>query len=653
MQPAETVPPASLGHPVLDALHRASRPDVADAVFERDFLARLTSLLHAQSIVIWFDPGGETLYVRYKRDLPLEELQRDPEGWKKHGQLLKALGNRGEPCIVPAGYAEEEAANPTSRELLIASAVVLQGQLAIVEVFRDPALGMTRSPEQDMRLLQVAAYFAADRVRAQQAVLLTQSQMDWRKVDRFAQQVHATLELEPAAYVIANEAAALLGCDRVTVAIRHRRRAIVKAISGQTEVNRRSNLIRLQERLGEAALTSPSAVIVGPRIRQYEPPLDEVVSAYLHESGAKTLFAIPLRLPPQEQPVGVLFIEQFDERVSAEQMADRVGSVATHAATALQHALAQEQVFLGRWRRRLGRLLAESLRLRTLVLLALLGGLLTAMVRVQVPLRMEAHGELRAQVRRGIFATEAGTVRAVSVDHGDAVRAGQPVAVLENHELQVQLQQTREELSSAVETLKIKEVERENRQTAPQRRIQLDGEIAELQERISFLHARSELLRQRIASLTLTAPIDGIVATWDPRRQLLDRPVAAGNLLLTVVQADGPWQLELRLPEIDAGPVLRAWHEQPGGQPLPVEFQLATHPEARYRGTLAEVAIRTETLEERPTLQLTVLPDPAQLPPLRDGAEVRAKIDCGPRSLGYVLLRELIEFVQSRILFRF
>jgi len=654
MQPADAAPQVSLGHPVFDALHRASRPDVSDLVFEREFLARLAGLLHAQGVAIWFDPGGETLYIRHKRDLPMEELQRDPEGWKRHGALLKALGARGEPAIVPPQFAEGELANPTAQELLIASAVVLQGQKAIVELFRDPAMGASRSPEQDVRLLHVAAQFAADRVRAQQALLLSQSQMDWRKVDRFAQQVHATLDLEPTAYMIVNEAAALLGCDRVTVAVRQRREAVVKAVSGQTEVNRRSNLVRLQERLGRGVLQSPTAAIVGPRIRQYEPPLDEAINAYLAESNAKTLFAIPLRTQPKAPANGVLFIEQFDDRLSAEQLADRAGSVAAHAAAALQHAEAHERVFLGSWRRGLGKLLAESLRLRTLLLLAILGGFVAACTLIRMPLRMEAKGELRAQIRRGVFAPEAGTVRKVPASHAAAVKTGDVVAVLENPELTIQLQQTREELGSANETLKIKEVERDDPKTANQlRKIQLDGEISELQERINYLRGRITLLEQRLAALTLVAPIDGVVATWDPQRQLIDRPIVAGNLLLTVIQDDGPWRLELRLPEVDAGPVLAAWREGHGEHPLPVEYQLATHPEERYQGLLHEVAIRTDVLDEQPAIHLVVTPDPQRLPPLRDGAEVRAKLDCGERSLGYILFRELVEFVHARILFLF
>lgn len=653
MPPVDTASQVTLGHPVLDALHRASRPDVADAVFEREFLSRLVGVLHASGVAVWFDPGGETLYLRYKRDLPQEELQRDPENWKRHGVLLKALANRGEAGVVPAGWREGEAGNPTSRELMIAPALVLQGQRVILELFRDAGTSETRPHEQDIRLLQTAAQFAADRIRAQQVATLMQSQADSRKLDRFAQQVHSTLEVEPTAFIIANEAAALLGCDRVTLSVRRRKDVVVRAVSGQSDVNRRSNLVRLQEKLGREVLKSPTAVIVGPRVRQYEPALDEVVTAYLNESNAKTLFAVPLRTAPAEPAGGVLFIEQFDDRVTAEQLAERAGSVAAHAATALKHAEAHDQVFLGSVRRRLGQTLRNSVRVRRLLLYCVLAAVAAALVMIRIPLRMDASGELRAVIRRGIFAPEAGNVRQLPVEHASQVKSGETLAVLENTDLQVQLHQTNEELASSSEEIKLKETEIANPRTAEPRRIQLDGEIAELQERIAFLTGRTEILQRRIQSLTVTSPIDGVVATWDPQRQLLDRPVAAGNLLVTIIDQTGPWRLEAKLPEVDAGPVLAAYRSEPEGKPLPVEYLLATHPEERYHGTLQSVAIRTENLDEQPMIHLLIIPDPDALPPLRDGAEVRCKLDCGERTLGYVVFRELVEFVHSRVLFLF
>ena len=38
---------------------------------------------------------------------------------------------------------------------------------------------------------------------------------------------------------------------------------------------------------------------------------------------------------------------------------------------------------------------------------------------------------------------------------------------------------------------------------------------------------------------------------------------------------------------------------------------------------------------------------------LRPGASETAKVDCGTRPLGYVLLHDVFEFLQSRVFFRF
>jgi hypothetical protein len=38
---------------------------------------------------------------------------------------------------------------------------------------------------------------------------------------------------------------------------------------------------------------------------------------------------------------------------------------------------------------------------------------------------------------------------------------------------------------------------------------------------------------------------------------------------------------------------------------------------------------------------------------LTPGAEVTAKIYCGRRPLGYVLLHDVFEFIEARVLFRF
>jgi hypothetical protein len=55
--------------------------------------------------------------------------------------------------------------------------------------------------------------------------------------------------------------------------------------------------------------------------------------------------------------------------------------------------------------------------------------------------------------------------------------------------------------------------------------------------------------------------------------------------------------------------------------------------------------------QNQATVLVTVRVDPSRLPVLRPGATVVAKIDCGRRALGFVWFHDLIEFVQTRLLF--
>ena len=97
--------------------------------------------------------------------------------------------------------------------------------------------------------------------------------------------------------------------------------------------------------------------------------------------------------------------------------------------------------------------------------------------------------------------------------------------------------------------------------------------------------------------------------------------------------------------------MLRARKNLETGERLPVEFILATQPEERYPGWVTEIGERTEFIDNANVVLVTVALDPTRLPPLRPGAEVRARIDCGEHALGYVWFHELIEFTYARVLF--
>ena len=60
-------PPLVFSDPRFAELYRWSRPGCGAREFEQRFLEQLRDLLGAQGAAVWFDPGGEALYLLRRR----------------------------------------------------------------------------------------------------------------------------------------------------------------------------------------------------------------------------------------------------------------------------------------------------------------------------------------------------------------------------------------------------------------------------------------------------------------------------------------------------------------------------------------------------------------------------------------------------------
>jgi hypothetical protein len=155
--------------------------------------------------------------------------------------------------------------------------------------------------------------------------------------------------------------------------------------------------------------------------------------------------------------------------------------------------------------------------------------------------------------------------------------------------------------------------------------------------------------RGRVDKLTVTSPIDGTVAGFQLEQLLQNRPVQQGELLLEVMDETGAWRLELEVEGSRMGHVLRAWNNKPDHK-LAVDFIPATAAESTFQGELVEIASRSAVSSDQTNIfECLVSIDASQLKDKRIGAEVRAKISCGKRSLGYVLFGDVIEFIRQRL----
>ena len=176
--------------------------------------------------------------------------------------------------------------------------------------------------------------------------------------------------------------------------------------------------------------------------------------------------------------------------------------------------------------------------------------------------------------------------------------------------------------------------------------------------------------------MNIRSPQDGIITTWEAKKNLMGRPVEIGTELLQVAAEDGDWILEVEVPDDDMGPILAAQSKleadikagrKKAGSTLPAYFVTMTDPEHRYEGYVVRIAPGAETMAEseqyknRHIVKVTIGFSEAvrqdylarnEVKVMRPGAEVRARVDCGRTNLAYYLLRKPIQVFYESVLFR-
>jgi multidrug efflux pump subunit AcrA (membrane-fusion protein) len=274
---------------------------------------------------------------------------------------------------------------------------------------------------------------------------------------------------------------------------------------------------------------------------------------------------------------------------------------------------------------------------------------------------IEARGTLQPVARREIFARLNGHVSEVHVEHMQDVTPGMPLVTLDSPELvakiveiQGQIQAKQKELD-AVEAVRIGD---RAALTRPEEK-QLLGRKLEIEATLKSLADQLRLYQVKQADLVALSPVAGSVVTLDVHQRLSGRPVQPGDALLTVADTTAEWELEVWVPDHHIGYVTAAREELVretalGGEgDLRVRFILATDPGVSYYGTLKQIDQRAEVRgDQGNTVLAKVRIRRDELAELRPGASVVARIDCGRRSLGFALFHDLLDFVQSRILFR-
>ena len=653
-----------------------------DEYFEA-VLNRMVTALAAVGGAIWMrrDDGALELaqHVNFRQafsdtsDGPLEQ----------HAGVLGRVMESAEPALVGPDSGSDDGGGNPSPFLLVLAPLKRDAEVAgVLEIFQRPGAGPT-TQRGYLRFVAemselIGVYLQNHHVRE-----LERRQAALAQLDEFSRNIHQTLDVKPTAYTIANEGRRLIGCDRLSVATIKGRHAEIVAVSGQETIERRADTIKRMRQLVETVVRTGQPLWYDGNHDDLAPQVERVIDAYVDLAHAKSVTVLPLREPVEggeeendpkkkkkEPPVlAALVIEQVELPPDRAAVAERAEAVAQHSAAALANAMDHQGVFLLSLWKLLGktRWLVEAQRLpKTLTVVAILVAAIAALFVVPADLALEGRGTLQPIERRDVFAPLPGKVTNVLVKHGDKVDAGDVLVEIESFELEEQIREIDDQLQSVAKQITQKDILRNRPGVSDRERHELVMEREVLVIQQLGLERRLKNYNEQRKRLQVKSPIDGVVVTWQVDERLEKRPVERGQVLLTVANPKGEWELEIHMPEDRMDHVTNAWNsrEKDG---LKVSYILATAPGEEYQGTVRKVYESAEVREEEGNgvlLRVDIneedlsgdetqgLEDGEELSEMRPGASVVAKVHCGEASLGYVWFGDVIHFVQSRILFR-
>jgi multidrug efflux pump subunit AcrA (membrane-fusion protein) len=652
--------------------------DISPREFYEGFLSRVLAAMAAIGGGVWLKQPDGALKLAYHANLPATGLleQQDSPG---HRRLLTRVLESKQALVVPphaagaSGSPTSDPDNPTPHLLVLAPLLLEDETKAIVEVFQRAGGGPT-TQRGYLRFLVQMAELASDYLKTQHLKQLRDRQALWQQMEQFVLSVHKSLELMPTAYAIVNEGRRIAGCDRVSLVQWKNGRCEVLAISGLDSLDRRAAQVKKLAELTRCVLKAREPLWHTHESQDTPPQIEKALQAYLDQSHARLLAVIPLTIAPTktDQPVraselpliGALVIEQLaDDRVASD-LTSRIDLVAQHSASALAAVQSHQSIlFLPVWKALGGLGAVASLRAlpKTLTVLALVIGAVAALFFVPADFEVAARGKLQPAERREVFAQLAGVVDKLHVRHGDFVRPGQALVDLTSHDLEEQLTTILGEQSTIAEQMAAAERALLDNRSGQGTRLtatdenRLAAELLELKQRASNLERELALFRQKQEQLRVLSPVSGHVVTWKVEQQLLHRPVERGQALLSVADPAGPWELELYVPERRLKHLAAAQKMKTGAgdrKPLEVTFTLASHPGETFHGQVREIEHTAQVRgDEGNTILVRVEVDKSKLPDLHDQVTVTGKLYCGERSLGFVWFCDLVETVQSQVLF--
>ena len=639
---------------IVEKIGQLCQSPLPDDQFYPQFLKLVSQALNACGGAVWIRKNDDGWHPRWQDNLETEDVAAHASFVGRcERQGIVALTNQHHPVV------------PDDQVALLATIAGRENkQVAIELLLLEDDNGREKLPER--AFLQKMVELASTRPTSRTAVKPASATpveapqqpkpSSQQRLHAFSMLVHQSLDLETTGYAVVNELRSMLGCDRVTLALEQKSSCRLVAISGQDTIDRRADNVRQLETLAARAMRLDAPLWCDREASGWKEVLGKL-GPLKDEAGVDspwtTLGMLPLRTSPNAKAMGVLIVEHMTADTTGDVLQRRAKVLIPHVTQAMLNARTYSHLFLlplwktlGHWQRT-----CYSKWRRLLVWLAVLLTVGSMLALYPTSLTVHGRGVLEPALQRDVFADVDGVVAEVFVEHGDYVQKGDLLVKLRNTDLEVQIADVLGRRRAAGEHLAAIQRRRHEERLAREATDRLTGQILQLQEQLRSLDQQHALLLEKQERLNIRSDIEGRISTCNVHRRLMLRPVVAGQVLLTVADEEGPWQLEVYVDESEIGHLKSKVASSE--EDLSVEYLAVTEPSVVHHGSLKHMDDHAQLYDDYGHCVRAVVDiDRNDLPETPSGTTIRTRMDCGQRPVGYVWLHRLAGFIYTRVFFR-
>jgi RND family efflux transporter MFP subunit len=443
---------------------------------------------------------------------------------------------------------------------------------------------------------------------------------------KISQEITSTLDLDHVLTTVVHQAGTIVPFDRCVIGFFDRRRFVLGAVSGETEVPKTREMTELRERMQWVAQQENpvSADMFEDGWHMNPEEARAQFASFLEAHGHNGLYALPLR--DDQGTLGVMALLSSEADFLNDSNRETVAILANQTTVAIRNAQLYQQVPLANLLQPLAarrkKLMGAVLKGRWLEYAEKAGVVAIVLAVIPWPMRLGTDATVVPAERRIVSAVEGGVVQRVFVREGDSVQPGELLAQLDDGADRVKLAQAEADLAQARRDLSEAEF-RNDPPAAGQAQIRADLHSAEV-----------NLEQQRISEAQLRSPISGVVVT--PKVEDTTGTMAKPGEPFCEIVGQDRMATEMSVAEEDLSLV------QAGKS---VSLKLNAYPTTTFQGIVDRIGAQSQAeAGEQYFLVRAVFPNTGGL--ARDGMAGRARVRAGGGwfqsgwyPVGYVILR--------------